>query len=441
MSAPLEPLKQRLLEAFHEGLSRLDPARLVEQALPPLPPKHARVRVIAAGKAAFSMAHGALARWKQRIEDVLIIAPDGTRSAFIEDAGAEHIEVMWAAHPLPDERSVKAAQKALARAHSLGRPDLLLALISGGASSLLALPPDGMSLEEKRRIVAALLESGADIRDVNTVRRHLSSIKGGRLARAAAPARVLSLLMSDVLGGEAHDVGSGPTVFDPSTLDDAANILRRAPLPSINVDRAVSFLTESLKPNARAANADSGHAPAEIPVRIKPMVLADTATLAHAVAEALRTNTKLAVSVQPDTERDAAAVALSRVRRASMLRPGEAIVVPCEPTLKLPQKRGRGGRAGHVALAAILQLPPNVVLLCGASDGVDGNSGHGGAMVCAADAQRIEPELIERALAGFDDATLHERMNTHIGAGPTGHNLADVHILARASSEERAAPP
>ncbi len=327
------------------------------------------------------------------------------------------VEVRAAAHPIPDRRSVAAADEALRRAARLEARDLLVALISGGASALLAAPPAGTSLDEKQAIVAALLEQGAPIRDVNLVRRHLSRVKGGLLARAAAPARVLTLLVSDVIGGYPHDVGSGLTVPDPTTVAEARAVLQRAGLA------VPGGLGESLKPG-------------EPGMRTRARVLADPPALARAVAEELARRGLLAVADAPD-DGDARAVVERRLARAATLAPGEAAVIACEPTLALPpspKERGSGGRAGWVALAALRRLPRDVALLCAASDGVDGTSGAGGALVTGADADRIDPAAIDDALAGFDDAVVHRALGTHLPGGPTGHNLSDLHVVARLPS-------
>jgi hydroxypyruvate reductase len=383
------PLRETLTAAVREALLALDPARLVREALPPAPPKRARVVVIAAGKAAHAMAEGARQRWPDRIERVLL-ARGG--------------------HPIPDDQSVASAEAALALARSLGARDLLLALVSGGASAMLALPPAGVSLAEKRAKVADLLSAGVGIRDVNLVRRHFSRVKGGRLAEAANGARVLTLLIGDVLGGEVHDIGSGPTVPDPTTLADALRVLAASgiePPPG---------MTESVKPGS---------------LRVRARVVADPAALARAVAEALELRGLRAI-VEGLEEGDAREVADRRVARAGTLAPGEAVVVACEPTLRLPAQRGRGGRAGWVALAAAGRLPEGVTLLCAASDGVDGSSGSAGAIVTREDAERAGPDVVAEALAAFDDASVHERLGTHLPGAATGHNLTDVHVLVRA---------
>jgi hydroxypyruvate reductase len=403
-------VRAAIAAAFGDALAALDPARLVRDALPPLPPRRARVIVIAAGKAAPAMAAGAFARWPDRIDDALVITvPPLPDPRAIDPRG--RAELRAAAHPIPDARSVAAADEALRRSARLGAADLLVALISGGASALLAAPPEGTSLEEKQAMVAALLERGAPIRDVNLVRRHLSRIKGGLLGRAAAPARVLTLLVSDVIGGAPHDVGSGPTVPDPTTVDEARALLSRAGLA---LPRG---LGESLKPG-------------EPGMRTKVQVLADPPSLARVMSEELARRGLRAVADEPD-DGDARAVVERRLARAATLAPGDAAVIACEPTLALPAARGSGGRAGWIALAALRRLPRDVALLCAASDGVDGSSGAGGALVTGADADRIDSAAIEDALAAFDDAVVHRALGTHLPGGPTGHNLTDLHVVAR----------
>jgi glycerate 2-kinase len=405
-------LRAVLTQGLDDALEELDPARLVRSSLPPLPPKRARVIVVAAGKAAPSMTAGALACWPGRIERALVVSVSGAPGGEADGC----VDRRVSAHPVPDARSVAAAEEALHLAASLGPSDLLLALVSGGASALLAAPPAGLALAEKQAIVTSLLDRGVPIRDVNLVRRHLSRVKGGKLARAAGGARVLTLLMSDVVGGAPHDVGSGPTVPDPTTVAEALAVLARAGLG------VPPGLSESLKPGE---------------VRARSRVLADPRALADAVARALETRGLHATVDEPE-EGDGRTLADRRVARAQALAPGEAAVIACEPTLRLPAARGRGGRAGWVAMAAMQRLPKDVALLCAASDGVDGSSGAAGALVTRSDAERSVAGSIEAALAAFDDARVHETLGTHLPGGPTGHNLADVHVVARVSGMERA---
>ncbi|WP_437281909.1 glycerate kinase [Sorangium sp. So ce375] len=427
MSAALDELRAALVTAFREGLAELDPAGLVERALDAEAGAHrGRVFVIAAGKAAPGMARGALRRLGRRIAGGLVVtvaAPalaardEKTSPTDPEEAALRPLRVMRAAHPLPDARSVDAAEAALAIAAALDPEDVLIALLSGGASALLAAPPPGVSLADKQAVVAALLEGGAPIQDVNLVRRHLSRIKGGRLAAAAAPARVLTLLMSDVVGGRPHDVGSGPTVPDPTRVEEALAALERwAP----RFAWVAAAFSESLKPAAADARL------------LEARVLADPDKLAQRVAAALADRTGLRAAAAPAEDGGAPAIVERRLALARTLAPGEAVVIPCEPTLALPAQRGAGGRAGWIALAALRGLPPDVALLCAASDGVDGSSGAAGAAVARAAATAVDDRAIDAALARFDDTVVHRALGTRVETGPTGHNLTDLHVVARA---------
>jgi hydroxypyruvate reductase len=204
----------------------LDPAALVERALPARPPKNARVAVLSVGKAALAMARGALARWSADPVDALVVTVDGIDLAEA-DALPPRLTLLHAGYPVPDQRSVAAADRALALVRSLGDRDLCLALISDGASALLAAPPPSVTLADKCALVAELLDAGALISDVSLIRRHLSRVKGGRILAAAGASRVLTYILSDAVGAAAHDIGSGPTVFDPTTLDEARAALAR----------------------------------------------------------------------------------------------------------------------------------------------------------------------------------------------------------------------
>lgn len=395
--------------AFDEAVRGFSLRALVREALPPLPPKRAVVRVVAVGKAAVPMMEGALDRWPDRIERGLVVTVEPAAMPALP----AHVELLVASHPIPDARSAAAAERALDLVRGLGTADLVVALVSGGASSLVSAPPEGASLEDKRALVRRLLESGATIREVNVVRRHASRIKGGRLAEAAGRARVLTLAVSDVIGGDVHDIGSGPSVPDPTTLADARAVLRRF-APDLE---ARLPLTESLKLDA---------AP-----RWRARVIAGPTPFAESVCAQMKRSGVTALRVLPPEEGDAESIARRRLEQARALAPGEAIVIPCEPTLRLPAEHGRGGRAGWVALRAMAELPDDVVLLCGATDGADGSSGSAGAIVSAVDRAACDPGAIERALAAFDDGPFHAALGTRIEGRATGANFADVHVLAR----------
>jgi glycerate 2-kinase len=398
------------LAAFTRAVEQLDLAARVARALPPKPPARARVRVIAAGKAAPEMARGVLSVWSSRVEHTLIVAPDGTPC----DEGDACLQVLRAGHPLPDARSVAAAERALTLARRDAN-DLLVVLISGGASALLCAPIEGVTLADKVGVTEALLASGAPIEDMNLVRRHLSRIKGGGLTRAAAPGRVLALLASDVIGGQAHDIGSGPTVSDPTTVDEARAALVRW---------ATSFsrlpLHETLEPGEPAAR------------RQRARIIATPNDLAEGVGRLL-TREGLASRVLPASSDGAEELAAEYERTCAVLAPGSAVVRAAEPRIALTSNRpGRGGRASHMAALVGRRLRDGFVFLAGASDGVDGTSGSAGAVVDGS-FRSMGVARIEEALAAFDTARLHEEAGTAIHLEPTGKNFADVHILVRSA--------
>ncbi len=397
-----------IARAIASTLAAVDLAGRVRNALPPRPPPRARVRVIAAGKAAPAMVRGALERWPECIERVLVVLPDATPCELVGD----RIEVVRAAHPLPDSRSVAAASAALELARGTVS-DLLVVLVSGGASSLLCAPAPPVTLDDKRACTQALLASGASIVEVNTVRRHLSRIKGGGLTRAAAPGRVLALLVSDVLAGHPFDIGSGPTLVDPTTVADARRALeRRAPafarLPTV----------ETLKPREPEAR------------RQRARVVASPADFVELMASALARE-GYRPRVLPPSVDGVDALANEYVEASRSLEPGRALVRAAEPAVVVPSgSGGRGGRASHLAALVAPALAPNVVFLAGATDGVDGSSSAAGAVVDATSPSRVREGRWKAGVAAFDTAALHEQAGTALATGPTGLNFADVHVLA-----------
>lgn len=386
---------------------------------------------IAIGKGAPAMARGVCDRFGAGLERLIVITTDGT-----DVAGHEGAEILYAAHPVPDRRSLAAAQTALAGAAraAQGKHGSLLALISGGASSLVCAPTPGLPFDAKRAVVAELLASGAPIDDVNLVRRHLSRIKGGGLARAAifgldrstgpARGRVTALIASDVLSPGARDeaawiVGSGPAVADPSSVGEArAAVARWAPRWNAIPDAA---WTTALPTGAPGAD------------RVRARVIAAPEDLAwHAADCAERAG--YVVHLLPSSGETVDALATAYVTLARDLAPGHALVRVAEPRVRLPANLpvgARGGRATRLALLAwTAGLPDDVALACLASDGVDGASGRAGAIVAGAVPREAEPDA-RAALAAFDDAPFLERHGAAIAAAPSGKNQLDVHVLLR----------
>ncbi|MGD0526248.1 MAG: DUF4147 domain-containing protein [Polyangiaceae bacterium] len=397
-----------LVDAFSRGLASVDLESRVAAAMPRVPRGVRAGAIVAVGKAAPAMARGALRDGADGCACVLVVAPDGTE-ARLADA---RVELRRAAHPDPDARSVAAARRALA---VVREADFVVALVSGGASSLLCLP-ERVTLAGYVRIVRALRLGGASVREMNVVRRHLCAVKGGGLARASG-GPVRTLVASDVLGGAAYDVGSGPTTADPTTRAEARAVLARY-APALRVPS----LHESLKPGAAGARGLR----TRIVSRPEELARAVARELAPPAAPGLREVYVLRPSVAPVT-----ALAREYVARARALRPGEAVVRAAEPSLVVEAgKRGRGGRSTHLAAMVAAELPPGVAFLAAASDGVDGTSGTGGAIVDASLLARVPREALARALAAFDTGPLLASAGFALTLRPSGANLADVHVLA-----------
>src|SRR5215469_16920772 len=213
----IEP-REVLRAMFDAAVAAASPSQRITAHLPS-PPK-GRTVVVGAGKASALMAKAVEETWRGLLTG-LVVTRDG------HSVPCKHIEIMEASHPVPDARGLRAAERIRALVDGLGPDDLVLALISGGGSALLTLPAPGLTLQDKQAVNAALLRSGASIGEMNIVRKHLSAIKGGRLAAAAYPAQVVTLLISDVPGDDPALIASGPTVADPSTFADAAAVLKK----------------------------------------------------------------------------------------------------------------------------------------------------------------------------------------------------------------------
>lgn len=356
-----------------------------------------RGRVLAVGKAASGMLAGA---WDASVERALVIVPMGTRLAW---AGAR-VDVRYATHPEPSASSIEAADAAIAFA----RDGIDLALISGGTSSLLCKPTPGLPLSEKIRVTSSLSNAGVPIRTLNLVRRHLSSIKGGGLARLC-PRPIVSVLLSDVLEGGAHDVGSGPTVADPTTIDEA-----RAALSAHGLDAP---LVETLKPEDAAA------------LGLETLFVATPSDFATAAAGVLESE-GFEVHLLAPSDGDAIELAQAYSGLSQALVPGQALVRVAEPSVNVSSvKPGRGGRSTHLAALAASGLDPRAALLCGATDGIDGTSESAGAVVTSTSLRGYDIQAIADR---FDTARMHRQAGTLIEmASPTGLNLCDLHILAK----------
>ena len=406
-----------LRQLFDRAVAAADPAEVLAQFLP-APPK-GRTLLVAAGKAAASMARATELAWPKE-------APLTGIALTRYDHGmtCERIEVIEAAHPVPDNRGHEAAQRLMKEVAQLGEDDLLLCLISGGGSALLALPAEGISLEEKKAINKALLMSGAPIGEMNTVRKHLSAIKGGRLAEVAAPAQIVTLAISDVPFDDPSTIASGPTVPDPTTVADAQELLARYEIALPESIRAHLAKPEAETPKPGASTFDR----AEFIMTSRPADMLD------AVVQSCRDEGHEVVTLGADIEGESRVVAAEQAALALngsqqlILSGGETTV-----TVEAGQPCGRGGRNCEylLALAIALNGAPGVYAVAADTDGIDGSEDNAGAM--------IGPDTLKRAaeagldaqamLDGHDAYTFFEKLGDLIKTGPTRTNVNDFRAI------------
>lgn len=414
----------------------------VQRALPlhntaahlPHPPK-GRTLVLGAGKAVGAMAHAVEALWPQDAPLSGLVVTRYGHTPPRPQGLAQRIEVVEAAHPVPDAAGLDAAQRMLALTQGLTEDDLVLCLISGGGSSLLTLPCEGLTLADKQRINRHLLESGAHIGEMNAVRKHLSRIKGGRLAAACAPARVVTLTISDVPGDDVSVIASGPTVADASTCTDALDILRRY---GIDVPPAVR------------AQLDSGALETPKPgdprlARCETHLIATPQQSLEAAADAARALGLRAYILSDEIEgesREVGKVHAALARSAALSR--GAFEAPCvilsggETTVTVRpraegQPRGRGGRAGEfcMGLAQALGGQAKVWALAADTDGIDGVEDNAGAMVTPDTLARAASKGLKLTehLARNDAYGFFEPLGDLVITGPTHTNVNDFRAI------------
>lgn len=376
------------------GVEACLPARVVPQHLPEPPP--GRTILLALGKAAVPMARAVEERWEGPLTG-LAVSPHGSGEAL------PRIDVMEAAHPIPDQTSMAAAERLLGLAAEARADDLVLVLLSGGASALACLPGGGLTLEEKQRVTRELLGSGAPIGDINCVRRHLSRFKGGRLAAAAAPARLVTLAISDVLGDDPAAIGSGHTVADPTTVAEAQAVLRRWKVPA----------------------PECGWSETEKQVPGEYRIVARGSDAVAAAAEAARRRGYTPVTLECTGE--AREVGREHARRALCLPPRTALISGGELTVTV-RGTGAGGPNQEYALAAAAELRGSRIAGVAAdTDGIDGRSDAAGAFFdfnTVADLAEAEA-----ALADNDSGAFFARRGDLFVTGATGTNVNDLRIL------------
>ncbi|GAB4187482.1 MAG: glycerate kinase [Thalassobaculales bacterium] len=393
-----------LRSLFQAALAAADPAHCLPPHLPP--PGAGRTLVIGAGKASARMAAVLEAAWPGPLSGLVV-------TRYGHAVPCARIEVVEAAHPVPDRAGLDAAARMLRLVGGLGPDDLVICLISGGGSALLTLPAPGLSLEDKRAVTTALLRSGADIGEINTVRKHLSAVKGGRLAAAAAPARVVTLAISDVPGDDPAVIASGPTVADPTSVADAKAVLDKYAIPHPPVFsesvkrlpgadyRLIATPQASLEAAAAVARAAG----------VTPLILGDA--IEGEAREVARVMAGIARQVRRHGQPAAAPVVL--------LSGGETTVTV--------RGTGRGGRNVEflLALAVALEGAPGIAAIACDTDGIDGVEPNAGAMIFP-DTLARGPDAKAR-LAANDGHGYFAALGDLVVTGPTLTNVNDFRAI------------
>lgn len=412
---------RKLLEdMFNAAIKAAQPERCIPPFLPK-PPK-GRTIVIGAGKASAEMARVLEANWDGPLEGTVV-------TRYGHSVPCEHITIIEAAHPVPDDAGLQASKTLLKTVGGLSEDDLVICLISGGGSSLLPLPGEGVTLEDKQNISRALLKSGANITEMNCVRRHLSGIKGGRLAAACHPAKVVNLLISDVPGDNPMDIASGPTVGDPTTCSDALDIIRRynIDIPAGARELLESGKGETIKPDdARLAN-------------VTTHLIATPQLALLAAAEVAEKAGVAPVLMGDSIEGEARDVGKVMAGIALSVRAhGQPVKAPCvllsggETTVTV-RGEGRGGRNVEFLLSVAVSLngADNVYGIAGDTDGVDGQEEIAGA-ICTPDTLRRawDKKIHPRdSLDNNDGHSFFEALGDSVITGPTLTNVNDFRAL------------
>jgi hydroxypyruvate reductase len=344
-------------------------------------------------------------------------------------APCRRIEIVEASHPVPDERGFDAAGRILALARSAGPDDLVLCLISGGGSALLTLPAAGIPLADKQAVNRALLASGADIGEMNMVRKHLSAIKGGRLAAAAHPARMVSLIISDVAGDDLSTIASGPTVADPSTFTEARAVLTRHDItPPASV---AGFLAAAKEETPKAGDPRLA--------KVSNLLIASAAGSLAAAAGVARAAGVAPLILGDAIEGEAREVGkvmagIARSVRAHSVPLGPpAVIISGGETTVTVRGKGRGGRNTEflAGLAIALGRAPGIWAIAGDTDGIDGSEQNAGAIVAPDTLARARAAGVDarEALAGNDAYAIFAATNDLVTTGPTLTNVNDFRAV------------
>jgi glycerate 2-kinase len=436
-SSPARPLLHKLIAA---GLSTADPyhALLKHVALDRDSLRVGRrtynlshidrIVAVGAGKASARMAQALEAALGPRLHDGLVIVKTG------HTLPTKWITILEASHPIPDRAGLHATQRLLRLTQRLTPRDLLIVLLSGGASSLLPAPVAGVTLPDKQRTTRLLLHSGATINEMNVVRKHLSSIKGGGLA-ASTRAKIVTLLLSDVIGDDLGSIGSGPTAGDPSTFADAVDVLRRYRSWRAVPEAVRRYLdrgrkgdaTETLKPGSRRLRSVQHH------------IIGNNRIMLDAVARAAQQADLHTKFISHPITGEARVAAKQLTDLAKAISAGHGIlnrpccVVAGGETTVMVTGRGKGGRAQEFAASAALEIAglPNTWIVALGTDGTDGPTDAAGAIVTGGTVARAKKLGIDlrSSLNRHNTYPALNALGCHIHTGPTGTNVNDLYLL------------
>ena len=436
-----EPIRQHALEIFQAALKAVDPVeaifryvQLTDDVLQVGEHRFAlkdydRILVVGAGKAGAPMARALEELLRDRIADGVIVVKEG------HGLPLAHVRIHEASHPVPDERGIKGAEEILALVKDAGERDLVLCLMSGGGSALLVAPADGVTLEDKQEVTRLLLACGADIHEINSIRKHLSRAKGGGLARFAYPATVVSLILSDVIGDDLNVIASGPAVPDTSSFDDTRQILDKYDIwnqvpPSVR-SRIERGLKGEIEDTPKGGDAVFKRCYSKlVGTNIQALKAAESK------ADKLGYGTLILSSTVEGEAREVAKVltAIAREVRDS----GNPVAAPAcilcggETTVTI-RGDGKGGRNQELALAAALAIDGlgNIVVLAGGTDGNDGPTDAAGAIVDGHTLARARTEGLNPFdyLSRNDSYHFFQPLEDLVITGPTRTNVMDVYMV------------
>ncbi|XOK13348.1 glycerate kinase type-2 family protein [Agrobacterium tumefaciens] len=411
--------RDALNRIFMAAVASADPAKVLRHHLPS-PPK-GRCVVVGAGKASAAMAAALEAAWPHVDLSGVVVTRYG------HAVPTAHIEIIEASHPVPDDKSAEAAKRILAAVEGLTTDDMVIALISGGGSALMVAPAEGMTLADKMAVNRALLASGATISEMNAVRKHLSRIKGGRLALAARPAKVVSLLISDVPGDDPSEIASGPTVADPSDIETVREIISRY---ALDLPENVRKVLEKGEETPKAGDIDED-------IRL---IAAPSLALQAAAEEAVKlglTPLILGDSLEgesKDVGAVMAGIALSASRKGLPVKGPAVLLSGGETTVTIGKgPAGKGGRNTEflLSLALTLKGAGSIWAIAGDSDGIDGVEDAAGAVVTPDTLARMREAGVDprQSLVSHDSYTAFKAAGDLVVTGPTLTNVNDIRAI------------